>query len=58
MRLLVMGALLVALPACTVNVVDKRLDREEVALAFKQRDQVLKALVQEISILKQAKGKK
>lgn len=41
-------AALVLLSGCTVNVVDKRLTREEVATALKQRDEALVILSQKI----------
>ena len=43
--------ILLALSSCTVNVVDKRLDRQEVAEAFRQRDSVIELLVKKVDEL-------
>lgn len=52
---LVFVIMLLGLSACTVNIVDKRLTRDEVAAAFAQRDQIFKAIAKELQVLKEAK---
>ena len=52
MRFLVVG--LMVFGGCTINVVDKRLSRDEVAVAFRQRDAVLELITKEIERLQQA----
>lgn len=43
------------LSACTIQIEDKRLTREEVAAAFAQRDHIFKAMAKEIQALKEDK---
>jgi len=38
----------VLLAGCTINIVDKRLTREDVAAAFKERDAVLMTIVNQL----------
>lgn len=45
------------LSSCTVNVMDKRLTREEVALAFKQRDAVLEGIATKLKEMEAPKKK-
>lgn len=54
--LVIVSAALLA--GCTISVVDKRLTREEVAAAFKQRDNALMGLAQTVKELKGKNGTK
>lgn len=46
------AAILIALlSACTIQVEDKRLPREEVAAAFKQRDEAIAAIIEKLKQL-------
>jgi hypothetical protein len=51
MRKVILAACLLSLSGCTINLVDKRLSREEVAAAFKQRDAAIEGLAQAIKEL-------
>lgn len=55
MKKLIVLALL--LSGCTINVADKRLTREEVALAFQQRDKILEGMATVLKELKEPKKK-
>lgn len=50
--------LILVLGGCTLNVEDKRLTRDEVAVAFQQRDRALEVLAKEIQALKLGKANK
>lgn len=43
--------LITLLSACTVQIEDKRLPREEVAAAFKQRDEAITAIIEKLKQL-------
>lgn len=51
MRKIIIAACLLSLSGCTINLVDKRLSREEVAAAFKQRDELIVGLAEAIKEL-------
>lgn len=53
---LALGALLL-LSACMVNITDKRLTREEVSAAFKQRDNAIMGLATIVKELKEKNEK-
>jgi hypothetical protein len=52
------GFSLLLLSGCTFNVVDKRLTREEVAGAFKERDEALKLITIVVKELQEAEIKR
>jgi hypothetical protein len=56
-RALIIAACLLSLAGCTINVVDKRLSREEVAVAFRERDAVIAAIAKKLQELDTAKTK-
>lgn len=59
MRFILIALLLVSsLSACSVQVHDERISREEIAQAFKARDSILKGIVTSIKELKEGAKKK
>lgn len=54
---LVFTAVTLAVTGCDINIVDKRLSKEEVVKAFQQRDQVLASMAQAIKTLQEDKLK-
>lgn len=51
--ILVFSAVTLAVTGCDVNIVDKRLTREEVQKAFQQRDKILDSMAKAIATLQQ-----
>lgn len=50
MKIAILSTLLM-LSACTIQIEDKRLPREEVAAAFKQRDEAIAAIIEKLKQL-------
>lgn len=55
MKLISVALLISSLAGCTVSVVDTRITREELADAFRQRDQALSVLFQTVKQLQEPK---